>query len=317
MADAVRLIRGIAQLPPFPQGCVATIGTFDGVHLGHQALIHSLAEQGRRMGLPVVVALFEPQPREYFQPEQAPARLYRLREKLQVLASLPVDWVLLLRFNRSLADQAPEAFIQQTLIDGLRVRYLVVGDDFRFGRGRAGDVALLNRYGAAAGFAVADTPTFAIDGRRVSSTWVREALQAGDCAMAARLLGRPYAVSGRVVHGNQQGRRLGFPTANLDLRRHNAPVQGVFAVTAHGLGDQPLAGVANVGTRPTLDHSRRVLLETHLFDFQEDIYQRRLEIRFHAKLRDEQRFAGLDALRRQIAQDAAAARECLKGLRGP
>lgn len=307
----MRIVRGIANLPALPQGCVATIGTFDGVHLGHEALIRGLAEQGRRMGLPVVVALFEPQPREYFFPEQAPGRLCRLREKIQALAKLPVDLVLLLRFDRAMAEQAPEDFIQHTLIGGLRVKYLVVGDDFRFGRARRGDVAMLRQAGREAGFNVADTPTFAMDGRRVSSTWVREALEEGDCALAARLLGRPYAVYGRVVHGNKQGRILGFPTANLALRRKNVPVKGVFAVTMRGINGRVVAGVANVGVRPTLDGGSAVLLETHLFDFQQDIYGRLVEVRFHGKLRDERRFSSMEALRAQIQEDAVAARAFL------
>lgn len=304
----MRVVRGIATSQPWPEGCALTIGTFDGVHLGHQALIRGLAEQGRRMGLPVAVALFEPQPREFFQPEQAPARLCRLREKIQALARLPVDRVLLLRFDQAMANQPPETFIRCTLVGALRVKYLVVGDDFRFGKGRRGDFSMLCRAGAEAGFIVADTATFAMNERRVSSTWVREALEAGDCAMAARLLGRPYAVCGRVVRGNKQGRLLGFPTANLALRRKNVPVRGVFAVTMRGINGLELAGVANVGVRPTLDGGTTVLLETHLFDFHQDIYQRLVEVRFHAKLREEQRFASVEALRAQIAQDAIAAR---------
>lgn len=305
----MRIIRRIAtNRQPWPQGCVLTIGTFDGVHLGHQALIRGLAEQGQRMGLPVAVALFEPQPREFFQPLQAPARLYRLREKMQALAQLPVDGVLLLRFDQAMADLSPESFIRRILVDGLKVKHLVVGDDFRFGRGRRGDFSMLCQAGKEAGFAVADTPTFALDRCRVSSTWVREALEAGDCAMAARLLGRPYTVCGRVVHGNQRGRLLGFPTANLALHRKNAPVSGVFAVTLRGINDLELPGVANVGVRPTVDGGGTVLLETHLFDFNQDIYQRLVEVRFHAKLREEQCFASLDALRAQIQQDAEAAR---------
>lgn len=312
----MHIVRGITHLPQMPKGCVATIGTFDGVHLGHQALIRGLAEQGQLMGLPVAVALFEPQPREYFQPDQSPGRLYRLREKIQALTQLPVEMALLLRFDKSLAEQPAEEFIQRTLVDGLRVKYLVVGDDFRFGWQRRGDVAMLQQAGKQSGFIVTDTPTFAMKDindseRRVSSTWVREALMSGDCALAARLLGRPYAIGGRVMHGNKQGRLLGFPTANLALRRKSVPVKGVFAVTLRGIGERELAGVANVGVRPTLNGDETVLLEVHLFDFQQDIYQRLVEVRFHHKLRDEQRFASLDDLRAQIQKDAAMAREFL------
>lgn len=304
----MRIVRGTRFSPHHPNGCVLTIGTFDGVHLGHQTLIRKLAEQGQSLGLPVTVALFEPQPREHLQPAQAPARLYRLREKIQALAALPVDSVLVLRFNQALADLPPEAFIQRILVDGLGVKYLMVGDDFRFGQGRRGDFDLLCRAGRQAGFTVSDTPTYTLEQRRISSTWVREALQAGDCAKAARLLGRPYAISGRVIHGNQRGRLLGFPTANLALRRKSTPLSGVFAVTLRGIDDVELSGVANVGVRPTLTGDTTVLLETHLFDFQQDIYQRLVEVRFHAKLREEQRFASVDALRAQIQRDAAAAR---------
>lgn len=307
----MHIARGIANLPDLSEGCVATIGTFDGVHLGHQALIHGLAGQGRRKGLPVVVALFEPQPREYFFPDQAPGRLCRLREKIQALAGLPVDVALLLRFDRALAELSAEDFIRRVLVEGLKVKHLVVGDDFRFGQGRSGDFALLCRAGAAHRFSVADTPTFTLDGRRVSSTWVREALEAGDCDQAARLLGRPYAIFGRVVHGNQRGRVMGFPTANLVLQRKNVPVKGVFAVTMWGINGRAVAGVANVGVRPTVDGGSAVLLETHLFDFHQDIYQRLVEVRFHGKLRDEQRFPSMEVLRAQIQKDAEAARAFL------
>lgn len=304
----MHIARGLANLPPFPRGCVATIGTFDGVHVGHQHLIRRLAAKGREMDVPVVVALFEPQPREYFQPEQAPARLFRLREKIAQLAELPVDVVLLLRFNRAFAEQPAEDFIRRVLVEGLKARYLVVGDDFRFGKGREGDFSLLRQAGAVAGFEVSDTPTLSLHGRRVSSTWVRELLEAGDCAGVRHLLGRPYSVCGRVVHGDKQGRRLGFPTANIDLRRKNAPIRGVFAITMTMAGDQQRMGVANVGVRPTVEGSSRVWLEAHLFDFDDDLYHRMVEVHFHRKLRDEQRFASLEELVGQIRLDAEQAR---------
>jgi riboflavin kinase/FMN adenylyltransferase len=290
-------------------GSVATIGNFDGVHLGHRAVIEALAEAGQRLGLPTCVILFEPQPREYFGPEDAPPRLMRLREKLDRLAELPVDYVLLLRFNRSIADLPAEDFIERILVDKLGVKHLVVGDDFRFGQGRRGDFALLQDYGRRRGFAVADTPSVLVDGERVSSTLIREALALGDLDRAARLLGRPYLVCGRVIHGAKRGRMLGFPTANLLMRRKNVPVQGVFAVTMTGLAERPLPGIANVGLRPTVTGDRTVLLETLLFDFSGDIYGRLVEVIFHRKLRDEQRFPGLPELRAQIERDAEMARE--------
>jgi len=304
----MRLIQGLADLKLPEKGCVATIGNFDGVHVGHRRVIEKLAEAGRRLDLPVVVVLFEPQPREYFFPNEAPARLTRLREKLARLAELPVDRVLLLRFNRHLADLLPENFIRHILLEGLRIKYLVVGDDFRFGRNRLGNFALLQQAGREFGFEVADTPSVLVDGRRASSTLIREALAAGDLDGAARLLGRRYSVCGRVVHGDKRGRMLGFPTANILMRRKNTPVQGVFAVTMTGIGERPLPGVANVGIRPTVAGGQTVLLETHLLDFSGDLYGKQAEIVFHRKLRDEKRFDGLAELQAQIERDVTAAR---------
>ncbi|MGX2042053.1 bifunctional riboflavin kinase/FAD synthetase [Methylocaldum sp. MU1018] len=304
----MRLIQNFADLELPEGGCVATIGNFDGVHIGHRQVIERLAEAGRRLDLPVVVVLFEPQPREYFFPDEAPARLTRLREKLTRLEELPVDRVLLLRFNRHLAMLPAESFIRNILLEGLRIKYLVVGDDFRFGRNRLGNFALLQRAGREFGFEVVDTPSVLVDGRRVSSTLIREVLAKGDLAEAKRLLGRPYSVCGRVVHGAKRGRTLGFPTANILMRRKNAPVQGVFAVTMSGIGEHPLPGVANLGIRPTVAGGRTVLLETYLLDFSGDLYEKQVEIVFHHKLRDEKRFNGLAELQAQIERDVMAAR---------
>ncbi|CAL1241774.1 bifunctional riboflavin kinase/FAD synthetase [Candidatus Methylocalor cossyra] len=303
------LVHGSARLDPSGSGCVATIGNFDGVHLGHRAVLEHLAEMGGRLGLPTWVILFEPQPREYFDPAGAPPRLTRLREKLARLAELPVDFVLLLRFNRKLAELPAAAFIREILIEKLAVKYLVVGDDFRFGRNREGDFHLLEAFGRRAGFAVAGTPSVLVEGERVSSTLIREALAAGRLERAAALLGRPYSVCGRVTHGEKRGRTLGFPTANVLMRRRNTPVQGVFAVTMAGLRDHPWPGVANVGLRPTVAGGRAVLLETHLFDFSGDLYGRMVEVVFHRKLREERRFASLAELRAQIERDVAEARD--------
>lgn len=296
----------IRHLPT--QGCVATLGNFDGVHVGHRVVIDNLARRGRELNLPVVVVLFEPQPREYFTPGDAPARLTRLREKLMCLGEMPVDQVLLLHFDQNLANMAAERFIQDILVDTLKVSYLVVGDDFRFGQYRRGDFAMLKTAGQQAGFEVTDTESVLVDGQRVSSTLVRDTLAQGGMELAARYLGRPYAICGRVAPGSKLGRKIGFPTANIALRRKNTPLQGVFAVTMTGLDHHPLPGVANIGTRPTVDGKSAVLLEVHLFDFDRDIYGRLVEVQFRHKLRNEQRFDGLDALKAQIERDAEAAR---------
>ncbi|XSG85652.1 MAG: bifunctional riboflavin kinase/FAD synthetase [Methylohalobius sp. ZOD2] len=306
----IRLIRTLHRPPP--PGTVATIGNFDGVHLGHQHLIRALARQGEQLEWPVTVILFEPQPLEYFLGRRAPARLTRLREKAMHLRELPVDQVLLLRFNRYLANLPAWDFIETVLAKGLGVKYLVVGDDFRFGRNREGDFALLEAAGVRYRFEVSATPTVEVGGMRVSSTRIREALEAGDMDLAARMLGRHYSMCGRVVAGRRQGRSLGFPTANLNPQRRKTPINGVFAVTVKGVDDRPWPGVANVGVRPTVDGSNRVLLEVHLFDFDGDLYGRYLEVCFHHKLRDEMRFASVEALTEQIRQDAAKARMLLE-----
>ncbi len=307
----MELIRGYHNLRPRHRGCVATIGNFDGVHLGHQAVVGQLAEKASELRLPTVVVLFEPQPQELFQPADAPARLMRLRDKLTVLRRYSVDRVLCLRFEARLADMPAEDFIRRILADGLGVRYLVVGDDFRFGRRRAGDFSLLQKAGAQYGFAVAPMHTFNVDGMRVSSTRIREALAAGDLAGAARLLGRGFRMSGRVAHGDKRGRTIGVPTANIHLHRKVTPVRGVYVVEMLGLEDKPLAGVANVGTRPTVEGTR-TLLEVHLLDFDRDIYGRQVNVEFLHKLRDEQRFASFDELKARIGKDIDEARVWLQ-----
>jgi riboflavin kinase/FMN adenylyltransferase len=302
------LIRGIHNLRPRHRGCAATIGNFDGVHLGHQAVLGQLSDRAGELRLPVTVITFEPQPREYFTPEQVPPRLTRLREKVEALRRFGVDRVLCLRFNDHLAGLPPEEFIRIILLEGLDVKYLVVGDDFRFGRDRAGDFDLLERVGASRGFPVVTMHSFSIGGVRVSSTRVREALEAGDLATAESLLGRPYRMSGRVAHGDKRGRTIGFPTANIYLHRTATPVQGVFVVELFGLEGEPVRGVANVGNRPTVDGTRS-LLEVHLFDFHRDIYGCHVQVEFLHKLRPERRFESFDALKRQIEEDAARARD--------
>lgn len=303
----MELTRGLHNLRPAPDGCVATIGNFDGVHLGHQAVLQQLAEAAQARGLPAAVITFEPQPQEYFAPDAAPPRLTRLREKCQTLERFAVDRLLVLPFNRRLAGLSADDFIERVLVRGLAVRQLVVGDDFRFGHDRAGDFARLQAAGRERGFEVVNMHTFSLHGERVSSTRVRAALAAGDLDAAEQLLGRPFRMSGRVAHGDQRGRSIGFPTANLHLHRRSVPVHGVFAVEVFGLDGEPLAGVANVGNRPTVD-GQRTLLEVHLFDFARDIYGRYVHVDFRRKLRDEVRFGSLAELQAQIAEDARQAR---------
>ena len=303
----MELISGLHNLRSRHHGCVATIGNFDGVHLGHQAVLGQLAEKADELSLPSLVITFEPQPQEYFAPEQAKPRLTRLREKLKALPRYGVDRVLCLRFNQSLASLPADEFIKQILVDGLGVRYLVVGDDFRFGSGRAGDFSMLQKAGEENGFPVVNMHTFNIDGERVSSTRIREALAKGDLDTAEKLIGRPYRMCGRVAHGDKRGRTMGFPTANIHLHRKATPVEGVFAVEMFGVEGEPVAGVANVGTRPTVDGTRS-LLEVHLFDFDKDIYGQYIHVNFVHKLRDEERFDSFEELKQQILKDADDAR---------
>lgn len=307
----MQLIRGLHNLKPEHRGCVATIGNFDGVHLGHQAVIGQLSEKADEMGLPTVVITFEPQPLEYFRPGQTPARLTRLREKLQALRRFRVDRILCLPFNHKLASMPAEDFIRRVLLDGLDVKYLVVGDDFRFGKERKGDFALLQQAGRQFGFQVVNMHTFMIDNQRVSSTRVREALNRGDLQEAERLLGRSYRMSGRVAHGEKLGRQLGFPTANIHVHRKATPLQGIFVVEVFGIEGEPLPGVASLGTRPTVD-GKKTILEVYLFDFDRDIYGEYLQVSFLHKLRDEEKYTTLDALKIQIGRDVENAKDYFK-----
>jgi riboflavin kinase/FMN adenylyltransferase len=302
----MEVIRGMHNLRDRHRGCVATMGNFDGVHLGHRALLSALAEEGRARGLPTLVITFEPQPREFFQGREVPARLTRLREKLTLLADCEVDRVLLLPFNERLAGLAAEDVVEQLLVGALGLKFLMVGDDFRFGRGREGDVPMLREAGGRHGFEIGDLPTQLVDGERVSSTRVRKALEAGDLGLAERLLGHAYFIAGRVVYGRQLGRQLGTPTINIPLQRYRAALEGVFAVEVDGLGAR-LQGVANIGVRPTLE-GREPLLEVYLFGFSGDAYGRLVTVRFRRKIRDEWKFDSLDALRDRIAVDVDEAR---------
>lgn len=311
----MKFIRGIHNLRAQHRGCVLTIGNFDGVHRGHQALLTRLCEEGRKRQLPVTVMLFEPQPLELFAGANAPARLTRLREKLRYLAELGVDSVLCVRFDRQFAARTAQSFVSDLLVDKLNVKFLAVGDDFRFGAGRQGDFLLLQDAGTQYGFDVVSTQTFCEDGKRISSTAVRQALASDDLPLAESLLGHPFTISGRVVHGDALGRTIGFPTANLPLRRFVSPVKGVYAVEVRGLTDAPLPGVANIGTRPTVAGIRQQL-EVHLLDIAMDLYGRHIEVVLRQKIRNEQRFASLDELKAQIAQDVVTARQYF-GLQTP
>lgn len=305
----MRLIRGLNHLDPLRNGCVLTIGNFDGLHLGHRLVIEKLAEHGRRLDLPTVAMVFEPQPLEYFLGDHAPSRLTRLREKAIQFAKLPIDELLVMPFNRSLADCDAEQFVADILVRRLNVKHLVVGDDFHFGKARRGNFALLQHRGETYGFSVEDSHSFELEGLRVSSTLIRDALGEGDLAQAKLMLGRDYSVCGRVAHGDKRGRELGFPTANVRMQRKNTPIVGVYAVTMTGLDGKEYQGVANVGSRPTVDGGAKVVLETHLFNFNKDIYGHYVEVHFKRKLRDEARFDSLDALKRQIGLDVAQAKQ--------
>jgi riboflavin kinase/FMN adenylyltransferase len=299
----MELIRGLHNLRPRHHGCVATIGAFDGVHLGHQAVIRHLLEKAEELALPSLIIVFEPLPREYFSPLKAPARLMSFWEKCRALEALGVDRLLRIRFNEQFRGMSAQQFVDDIFVAGLGVRYVVLGDDFRFGAGRQGDIEFIREQGERYGFEAGSTPTFTVDGDRVSSTRIREALEAADFAKAEALLGRPYSISGRVIFGRQLGRSLGTPTANLELRRLRAPLSGVYAVEVSGgeLGRVP--GVANVGVRPTVDDSIRANLEVHILDREVQLYGQHIEVIFRGKLREEQKFGSVEELQENIARD--------------
>ncbi len=315
----MQIHRGLrpAALP----ACALTIGNFDGVHRGHQAMLALLRSEARHRGLPAAVLSFEPHPRDHFarlagKPELAPARIATLRDKLAELERCGVDHVVIARFDARLAALSPQAFIDQVLRDGLRTRYLLVGDDFRFGARRAGTYAMLDEAGPAAGFDVARMMSYEVHGLRVSSSAVREALAAGDMVAAAALLGRPYAISGRVVAGRRLGRELGFRTLNQRFPHARPAAGGIFVVRVHGLAERPCDGVASLGVRPAVEDAGRVLLETHVLDWPAGLgpeggYGRCIRVELRHKLHDERPYPSLDALREGIAQDLADARAWL------
>lgn len=299
----MKLIRHFNQLTT---PVVATIGNFDGVHLGHQAMIKTLAERSQELGLPSLLITFEPTPQEYFLKNEAPARLTRLREKLLLLQSTDIDYVMCLKFDADFASISASNFIQHILKRQLQVQHLLVGDDFRFGCDRQGNIDLLKSM-QTDDFRVEQLDTFLHAGQRVSSTSIRQLLAAGHLTEAKQCLGRAYSMSGKVVHGNKRGRQIGFPTANIELRRYCSPIQGVYAVNLHGLG-VVMQGVANVGNRPTVDGVQS-LLEVHLLDFKREIYGENLQVEFCAKLRDEIKFDSIEQLRQQISDDVTQARD--------
>ncbi|WP_280124318.1 bifunctional riboflavin kinase/FAD synthetase [Coxiella endosymbiont of Ornithodoros amblus] len=304
---SMKLIRGKHNLLTHLNGCVVTLGNFDGLHLGHQALLKTLKQLGRELKLLTVVIIFEPQAKEFFAKGQTEARLMRFREKCLGFAEWKIDYLFCLRFDRALADLAAGDFVKQILVDRLGVKAVVAGDDCRFGAKRAGNYALLKQLGEECNFKVIEMPSVIYDGQRVSSTRVRQALQVGDMAVVRALLGRPYRLCGRVIGGEKRGRELGFPTANIDLHRSIAPMSGVFVVRVF-LNKKSYRGVASLGVRPTFkDGNARLLLEIYLFDFSKTIYNFYLEVEFLHKLREEVRFDSISALIKQMHRDVIEA----------
>lgn len=306
----MELVRGLQNIKSGHRGCVLTVGNYDGVHRGHHQMIGALQRRAAEFGCPGTVLVFEPSSKEFIDPQGAPPRLTRWREKYLALATIGVERLVTLRFDARIRAMSPQAFVDQLIVGALDARHVVVGDDFRYGRHAAGTIETLTAAGGQAGFTVEQIAPFVVEGVRVSSTAVRERLERGDFPGAARLLGRGYSMRGRVVRGEQLGRKLGFPTANLRLQRRKPPLCGIAAVRAHGIALRPIAGVASLGTRPTVG-GVEPLLEVHLFDFAGDIYGRAIEVEFVAKLRDEARFDSLEAMMAQMRRDAAEARALL------
>lgn len=304
----MEIIHGTHNISPSHHGNVITIGNFDGVHKGHQMLLEHLAEKGSELAVPSLLITFEPQPREFFSGTSVPPRLTRLREKVELLKRAGLDRLLLFPFNERTASTPANWIIDELLHRQLGAKYVLVGDDFRFGRDREGDFAMMEAGGQRHGFAVGQTPTLSIDGERVSSSRIRSVLAAGDFEAALALLGHEYFIMGRVVYGRQLGRQLGVPTANIRLHRYKAALEGVYCVCVDGIDGQRYNGIANIGVRPTVD-GKEPLLEVHIFDFSGDIYNQLLTVTFQQKLRDEQTFASIDALKAQIEQDIEQAKQ--------
>jgi riboflavin kinase/FMN adenylyltransferase len=306
----MELVRGLHNISRRHQGCVLTVGNYDGVHLGHQKMIGALKARATELRSAATVLVFEPSSKEFIDPEGAPPRLTRWREKFLALAGQGVDRLVTLRFDEYMRAMTPECFVDELIVAALGTRHIVVGNDFRYGCNAGGTIDSLRAAGEARGFGVEQIAPFVFDGVRVSSTVVRERLAESDFAGAKRLLGRPYRMLGRVVHGRELGRKLGFPTANLRLMRRKPPVRGVLAVRVFGIEPKALTAVASLGTRPTVDGTE-MLLEVHVFDFAGELYGREIEVEFVAKLRDEVKFDSLDALTAQMKVDAAQARDLL------
>jgi len=306
----MELVRGLHNISQRHAGCVLTVGNYDGVHLGHRQMIGALKSRAGEFGVPATVLAFEPSSKEFIDPDGAPPRLTRWREKFLALAAQGVDQLVTLRFDERMRAMTPRRFVDELIVAGLRTRHMVVGDDFRYGCNAGGTIETLRAAGKQHGFGVEQIAPFVLDGVRVSSTAVRSRLEVGDFEGATRLLGRRYRMLGRVAHGNELGRTLGFPTANLRLMRRKSPVHGILAVRVYGIGPQPLAAVASLGTRPTVGGTE-LLLEVHVFDFSGDLYGRLIEVEFIAKLRDEIKFDSLQALMAQMQVDAAQARGLL------
>lgn len=304
----MELIRGLHNLRDRHRACALTIGNFDGVHLGHQAIIKRLIEKARELDIDACIMSFEPLPQEYFNAATAPERLTRLREKWCALEATGIDQFLCIKFNHWLADLTAEDFIKHILVDELHVKYLVVGDDFRFGKGRVGDFDMLRAAGKKYNFDVVNSHSHCLDDERISSTIIRKALAEDRLDYANRMLGRIYRICGRVAHGDKRGRTIGFPTANIKLHRHATPLSGVYAVRMSGITDAPLNGVANIGKRPTVD-GHNLQLEVHLFDFDKSIYGEQVCVEFLHKLRNEHRFESFEALKDQIIKDSEQAKD--------
>lgn len=294
-------------------GCIATIGVYDGLHLGHQALLDRVMGEAKSSNLPSLVMSFEPTPQEYFSPQNPPPRLMRFGEKVNALEEYGIDVYYCAKFDADMRARTAKAFIRDILVDALRVRKLIVGDNFHFGLNRSGNIEYLEQVAEKLQFEVVRMPGVAFEGEAVSSTAVRQALTSGDLRRAAELLGRPYQMSGEVIQGKHLGRKLGFPTANVDPERQQVAFMGIFAAQVFGLGDTALNGVASLGTRPTVNGTRP-LLEVHIFDFDENIYGQEIRVDFIEKLRDEEKFDDLDALIEQMLKDALQAREILSAL---
>jgi len=308
----MKIIRGLHNLQERHHDSVITIGNFDGIHLGHQAIIKQLVSKARELACFATVITFHPNPQEYFSPTNPPAKITPFYDKMHLLKSYGIDQVVCLPFNAKLAELNAEDFITQILIYRLGIKHIIIGDDFKFGKNRQGDLAMLNDYGKVNQFTVETTPSYFVNKKRVSSTIIRQNMAETNITHCKELLGRTYKISGIVAHGDKRGRTIGFPTANIRLKQQIAPTNGVYAVKITGLG-KTLTGVANLGVRPTVDGSL-YLLEVHIFDFDQSVYRKRITVSFEHFIRKEQRFNGLDALVSQIQQDSETAKELLNQL---